>query len=448
MAIINGTPDDDNLVGDSSIFDIVDVISGKGGDDRISGLLGEDFLGHVVVKDGALITINNNEPGDDVLLGGPGIDSIGGGSGNDQIKGGTGSDLLGATRLTANSLQVQTFDDGNDVIDGEADDDFMSGGAGQDQLFGGSGSDMLGQFVFNGSIEASSFGSEDITYRGDERGDDELNGGSGNDFIGGGQGNDVIFGDSGDDTLGDSNFQFSTTMTISGRTSTVTARLSTSDVGDDTIYGGQGDDTVSGGEGNDRILGGTGNDTLGEYSITTDEIDLDLFDSIAGLRVSEFTTSPAKGREDGDDYLDGGAGNDTLTGGKGDDVLLGRRGNDQLVGVSLRRLSKAGRREVDRLSGGLGRDTFILGQDGTVFYSDGKVRTRGTSDYAVIEDFNKRSDRIQLVGDKSNYRIGASPIKTEKGRAIFWTDGQTRPELIAIVQNTSLKNFNRGFTFV
>ena len=155
------------------------------------------------------------------------------------------------------------------------------------------------------------------------------------------------------------------------------------------------------------------------------------------------------GREEGDDYLDGGSGNDSLVGGKGNDTLLGGRNNDQLVGVSLRDLSQAGRSEVDRLSGGKGRDTFVLGQDGAIFYSDRKARTAGSrADYAIIQDFSKRKDRIQLVGDKNDYRLGASPIKEEKGRAIFWTNGQTRPELIAIVQNTSLKNFNRGFTFV
>jgi|GEM_PF-589780 len=103
MAIITGTPNNDNLIGTPE----ADNIRGLEGNDIISGL------------DGA-----------DQLDGGVGNDSIAGNQGNDSIFGGAGDDtLLGGQ--------------GDDLIVGEAGNDIISGDAGRNTLTGGIGRDTF-----------------------------------------------------------------------------------------------------------------------------------------------------------------------------------------------------------------------------------------------------------------------------------------------------------------
>lgn len=76
-----------------------------------------------------------------------------------------------------------------------------------------------------------------------------------------------------------------------------------------------------------------------------------------------------------DDFIDGLAGNDTLNGlfgndkllgGNGSDLLNGGDGNDELTGGG----SGFGVGEVDTLTGGIGTDIFILGDQGRTYYYD------------------------------------------------------------------------------
>jgi Ca2+-binding RTX toxin-like protein len=59
-------------------------------------------------------------------------------------------------------------------------------------------------------------------------------------------------------------------------------------------------------------------------------------------------------------------GDDQLYGGFGDDVLEGSNGDDLLSGVDDKAPSGAG--EIDQLSGGGGKDLFLLGDATTAFY--------------------------------------------------------------------------------
>ncbi|MEO1521152.1 MAG: calcium-binding protein [Cyanobacteria bacterium J06633_2] len=445
MATINGTPGRDVLNGDTISSDLNDFISGGSGNDTIRGLEGSDFLGHVIIRNGFFTVRQMIEPGNDVLLGGNATDSIGGGDGNDIIEGGGDDDFLGNIRILLDSTEIRTFDPGSDRISGNAGNDSLSGGPGNDQLFGGEGSDFMGQYSLR--LRVTGAASANLNTSGTDAGNDRLDGENGDDTIGGGTGNDRIFGNSGDDTIGHSSFQLNTTFSTPEFSGSIFLQINTTDPGNDRISGGSGDDRVSGGPGNDTLLGGTGNDYLGEYAVT-DNVDLEAINDLAGISVSEFATTPFRGSDPGNDVLNGGAGNDIMTGGRGNDTLLGKGGADQLVGVSLRSLRRAGRREVDSLRGGNGADTFVLGQGRAVFYNDRNSRSAGLGDYAIIEDFRKRSDRIQLVGRAENYQLGASPIRGERGTAIFLDRGERTPELIAIVQGSSFRNFNRGFTFV
>lgn len=75
--------------------------------------------------------------------------------------------------------------------------------------------------------------------------------------------------------------------------------------------------------------------------------------------------------------------------------------------------------ERDTLTGGVGRDTFSLGNVTQVFYDDRNTVTAGTGDYALITDLNKGEDIIRLNGSKTNYRLDASPSGLPMGTAIY-----------------------------
>ncbi|MBE9003777.1 hypothetical protein IQ259_01710 [Fortiea sp. LEGE XX443] len=171
--------------------------------------------------------------------------------------------------------------------------------------------------------------------------------------------------------------------------------------GNDTLAGGAASDTIRGNSGNDYITGGDGNDFL-------------------------FGDS-------GSDRLNGGRGNDSVFGGTGSDRLFGDEGNDLLTGAD----AGVGRGfgEIDRLTGGVGSDRFVLGTTAGVFYSDGNTSTSGLGDYALITDFNALQDTIQLSGSRSSYSLGAVPTGLPTGTGLFLNESTF--ELIAIVQGST-----------
>ncbi|MDZ8107987.1 MAG: putative Ig domain-containing protein [Nostoc sp. DedQUE12a] len=150
----------------------------------------------------------------------------------------------------------------------------------------------------------------------------------------------------------------------------------------------------------------------------------------------------------GNDYLDGkgGAdvllgdgGNDTILGGLGKDIVSGGDGNDRLIGWG------GGTNEIDLLNGDQGADTYVLGDNTSVFYA-----SSGKNDYADILNL-QTSDRIQLKGVANNYSLGsASAVSIIKSAVGIFTSNGT--ELIAVVesglnQNTNLATDTR-FVFV
>lgn len=233
--------------------------------------------------------------------------------------------------------------------------------------------------------------------------DDSLFGRAGNDTLSGLDGNDSLFGEAGNDIIN-------------------------GDDGNDRLFGGDGNDSINGGNGINVIFGGNGDDSLSSgFDITGGN------SSIFGGNGNNSLTGGYY-----DDRLYGENGNDTLFGFYGDDTLNGGAGNDTLEGSFI----FAGN-ESDRLTGGTGEDTFILGGTsfGAVspFYS-----SNGNEDYALIIDFNQSEDVIRLQefsGDLSSnsfvtveYRLGASPETLPSGTAIYADNLGANPELIAILQ--------------
>lgn len=193
-------------------------------------------------------------------------------------------------------------------------------------------------------------------------------------------------------------------------------------------------------DGNDPILQGTGGDPNNKTS-----------DAIFGRGGNDTITSGG-----GNDFLFGESGNDTLIGGFGNDFLYGGDGNDRLEGTgafffnpSSSRSRGAG--EIDTLIGGAGKDTFQLWSYNGAFGSPSapsgggaSYRFQGNSDYALIVDFNKSEDMIELrsketnsVGVPSgtiiNYSIGATPEGVQQGAGIYVNNLGVQSDLIAIL---------------
>ncbi|MGB3614497.1 MAG: hypothetical protein WBA10_11960, partial [Elainellaceae cyanobacterium] len=145
---------------------------------------------------------------------------------------------------------------------------------------------------------------------------------------------------------------------------------------------------------------------------------------------------------DGADVLEGNDGNNEMLGLRKSDRLTGGRGDDRLQGAGdPLNSSSVGKGETDRLTGGAGKDTFVLhtNKGTTRLYDDGKAGRNGRTDMAVIEDFNRSQDRIEVSGTRDEYFVSTFTRQgVAKGRAIFHdTDGdgrlsKSRDELIAI----------------
>jgi Ca2+-binding RTX toxin-like protein len=157
----------------------------------------------------------------------------------------------------------------------------------------------------------------------------------------------------------------------------------------------------------------------------------------------------------GNDSLSGDGGDDTLTGSFGNDLLAGGAGNDTLIGVEPSTAGSGvgfGAGEVDALRGGLGSDTFVLGNASRVYYSDGDPLTTGDSDYAWIKDFNASEDVIRLHGSQALYSLDIYTVSSGVFEAALIYDPgiAERAEIIGILQNVSadLNLTSTAFSYV
>ncbi|MEL6440880.1 MAG: hypothetical protein AAFQ80_16690, partial [Cyanobacteria bacterium J06621_8] len=144
------------------------------------------------------------------------------------------------------------------------------------------------------------------------------------------------------------------------------------------------------------------------------------------------------GMDEGDN-IDAGEGNDTLFGGGASDVLNGGRGDDSLTGASS---ATNGVGEIDRLQGDAGADIFVLGTNTTTFYDDGDSSSQGTTDYALIADFDSSEDVIELSISQTYYLAG-SPLGSVAGTGVFIDNDGTagfsgNDELVGLLQGVSL----------
>ncbi|MGK7873945.1 MAG: peroxidase family protein [Xenococcaceae cyanobacterium] len=191
----------------------------------------------------------------------------------------------------------------------------------------------------------------------------------------------------------------------------------------DLIEGNGGDDTIRGRGGDDILLGEDGNDTL------------------RGNRGEDTLLGGG-----GDDTLRGGRNDDILVGGGGKDDLRGGNGDDKLKGVGNVIIDGVG--EIDVYTGGGGRDTFILGKEGSVFYAGAE-----DDDFAQITDFRSQRDTAELAGDEDDYVLAAvTGGALPQGTGLYLDDGSgdlsSGDDLIAVIENQTITEFGDAFVFL
>jgi Ca2+-binding RTX toxin-like protein len=156
--------------------------------------------------------------------------------------------------------------------------------------------------------------------------------------------------------------------------------------GADVILGGSGDDTITGGAGADMLSGGEGDRDLLSYAGATTGVTVDLAlgrgtggdaqgDTLEGFEI-------LRGRS-GDDSLVGDAADNTLAGGIGADTLVGGDGNDRLEGGVIP--ANPGTPDTaNRLVGGGGDDTFVVGTDADIVVEEADG---GTDTLIALQSF-------------------------------------------------------------
>jgi Ca2+-binding RTX toxin-like protein len=209
------------------------------------------------------------------------------------------------------------------------------------------------------------------------------------------------------------------------------------------VYGFAGSDTLEGNSGDDLIFGGDG---FGGIFPTPLSLDNDRLEGNSG--------NDTLFGENGDDLLDGGKGNDVLVGGRGNDWLIGGRGDDILCGA--RAVGFSGN-QLDKLTGGKGSDTFVLGVAGIAgqYYNGGGSFTPGlplpaaTTGYAVITDFKASQDTIQLSNSGSYTLSYANVTGTTSIDTLILGAGN---DVIGVIQDKKVTAFTtnvngNGFAF-
>jgi Ca2+-binding RTX toxin-like protein len=430
---LQGTNGNDTIYG----YDLVDKLFGNAGDDFLIGdydfanfdenkIAGDQMFGgtgndrYVVDHPSDVVTENLNEGTDTVYLYAslsmPGY-TLPSNVENLQI---FEFGALAPTTGVGNSLDNKLFGSSSDnILKGQGGHDSLYGFGGVDTLYGSSGNDLL-----NGGVGADTMygGTGNDNYVVDNVGDQVIETSG---IVISPTSRIILAGDNGIDTVQSfisytlpaniENLQLKGNAAIDGTGNGLNNSITGNDAnnilrglaGNDYLYGKGGVDQLFGGDGNDRLFGGLGNDSI-------------------------F----------------GDAGNDALQGEEGNDSLFGGDGNDSLIGGG-----SVG--EIDSLTGGGDSDTFILGYrtggefpTNVVLYDDGNASSAGLGDYALITDFNKTQDVIQLAGSANQYVIKASPISAGSGRladAAIYLKGSSRlspAELIGVVQDVSASNLN------
>lgn len=135
---------------------------------------------------------------------------------------------------------------------------------------------------------------------------------------------------------------------------------------------------------------------------------------------------PVIAPEDLSNQIIGTEGNDVLTGTPGNDLIFGEGGADIINGYS----DNIG--EIDILTGGAGADTFVIDMSIYAYAEEG---------HAIITDFEKGIDRLDLTGFEDYVTLGTSMSNNGVDTLISEND-----DLLAVVQGVELSqnDFNNS----
>ncbi|MGH8203481.1 MAG: calcium-binding protein, partial [Steroidobacteraceae bacterium] len=214
------------------------------GEDTIDGGSGDDTIHGDKKDDPESIEIT----GDDTINGGSGADQIWGGAGKDTIRGGDGNDTIEGNA-------------GDDKLSGEDGNDSIKGGSGKNLIVGGKGADTL----LEGGDEADEIYGDEENAAAKTGDVDAIRGGGGNDKIYAGGGHDVnVDGEAGDDLIvgGYGNDILRGGADADRIYGGLEDPDDTQDRGTDQLFGGTGNDKLYGGGGKDLLYGEAGDDEL------------------------------------------------------------------------------------------------------------------------------------------------------------------------------------------
>jgi trimeric autotransporter adhesin len=430
MAIFDGTPGDDTLIGTA----LDDIINGFEGRDKLSGGLGNDKL-----DGGAHNDYLNGGADNDTLIGGEGNDILVGDTGNDSMVGGLGDDIYVIDSV--GDKLTELAGQGQDVVLSSLVD-YTLGANIEGLALGSTGVNAIGNALDNtisgnnlGNKLEGGLGNDEIYGDG---GFDTLLGGSGNDTLDGGFHADKMTGGLGNDTyvvndVGDvvtelagggvdlvkttvngfmlganlENLTLIGSTNISGSGNDL-ANILTGNTGENVLSGGKGNDSLDGGGDQDTLRGGLGDDTYfvdnaadvveesagqGKDTVRStvsyqlkagQEIETLIFSSGAaivgiGNEFGNAITMTGAGKATlvgvvGNDSLTGAANDDLLDGGGENDTLNGGEGKDTLLGgAGDDKLNGGGGNDtldgaggIDALTGGIGNDRYRVWETGDV----------------------------------------------------------------------------------
>ena len=137
-----------------------------------------------------------------------------------------------------------------------------------------------------------------------------------------------------------------------------------------------------------------------------------------------------------------------LWGSTSNDKIIGGDGNDTLTGVAKEGSAAVnlGKGQIDTLTGGAGKDVFVLGDSRGVFYNDNLNANSGNSDYALITDFSLIDDKLQLLSGRYLTTVSGGNL------SLYWDrnnngnlnlSGKNQDEMIALISGvTTLSSSN------